>query len=302
MGTIFLAVSSIYIFILIGYSAKYFFKEKIDEKSLNLLSVYFLQVFLTFWGLLKRPIDSELLLAPLIYLGIVAIILTLTFLMARRLFADPKERSIASIAALIGNTGNLGIPVGIAVFGEESIPFTTLINLANVFIVYTLGVYFYSRGNFSITESLRNIAKLPVLWFALLALGFNFYEVGLPKEIMKVLEMGAYSSMVIQLIILGMYLHSVRLHHLNLRLIAFVNGTKFILLPALAFFLLQFAPLSTMIKGVIFMELFMPLAVANVNLSSLYGCRSEDVTALIFISSMLFLLFGFFGLSLIEQF
>ncbi len=300
MGSIFLAVISIYLFILVGYSAKYFFKEKIDEKSLNLLSVYFLQVFLTFWGLLKRPIDSELLLAPLFYLGIVVIILTLAFFMARQLFTDPKERSIASIAALIGNTGNLGIPVGIAIFGEESIPFTTLINLFNVFIVYTLGVYFYSRGHFSMRESLRNIFKLPILWFALLALGFNFYEVSLPKEIMKVLEMGAYSSMVIQLIILGMFLHSVRLRHLNLRLISFVNVTKFILLPALAFFMLQFAPFSTMIKGIIFMELFMPLAVANVNLSSLYDCRSEDVTALIFISSLLFLLFGFFGLYIIK--
>ena len=296
MGSLFLAIVSIYIFILVGYSAKHFFQERIDEKSLNLLSVYFLQAFLTFWGLLKRPLDSELLLAPLIYLAIVAIILVLTFFMARRLFTDPKERSIASVAALIGNTGNLGIPIGIAVFGEESIPFTTLINLMNVFVVYTLGVFFYSRGHFSAKESIQNIFKLPPLWFAMIALGMNYNRIELPAEIMNVLQMGAYASMVLQMIILGMYLQGVRLVHLNFRLILHVNLVKFVLLPALTLFILQFTPFSSMVKGIIFMELFMPLAVANVNLGSLYDCRPKDITALIFISSLLFLGLSFFAL------
>ncbi len=301
MGSLFLAITAIYIFILVGYSAKHFFKERIDEKSLNLLSVYFLQVFLTFWGLLKRPLDAELLLAPLVYFGIVALILILTFFLARRLFSDPKERSIASIAALIGNTGNLGIPVGIVIFGEESIPFTTLMNLMNVFIVYTFGVYFYSRGHFSVQESIKNIFKLPILWFAFLALTLNFYQVNLPIEIMRVLEMGAYASMVLQMIILGMYLQGVRLNHLNIRLIVHVNVVKFILLPTLTFFILQFTPFSSMVKGIIFLELFMPLAVANVNLGSLYECKPKDITALIFISSLLFLGLSFFALYALER-
>jgi len=300
LGSLFLAIVSIYIFILVGYSAKHFFQERIDEKSLNLLSVYFLQAFLTFWGLLKRPLDSELLLAPLIYLAIVAIILMLTIFLARQLFTDPKERSIASIAALIGNTGNLGIPIGIAIFGEESIPFTTLVNLMNVFVVYTLGVFFYSRGHFSVRESIKNIFKLPVLWFAFVALGFNYYKVALPQEIMNVLQMGAYASMVLQMIILGMYLQGVRLIHLNFRLILHVNLVKFVLLPALTLFILQFTPFSSMVKGIIFMELFMPLAVANVNLGSLYDCRPKDITALIFISSLLFLGLSFFALYAIQ--
>lgn len=44
-----------------------------------------------------------------------------------------------------------------------------------------------------------------------------------------------------------------------------------------------------MIKGIIFIELMMPLAVANVNLASLYDCSPRVVTALVFISSFVFL-------------
>lgn len=302
MGSLFLAIVSIYIFILVGYSAKHLFKEKIDQKSFNLLSVYFLQVFLTFWGLLQRPIDTQLLLAPFVYLAIIAISLILTYFLAHQLFKDTKEQSIATIAALVGNTGNLGIPLGIAVFGPESIPFTTLINLMNVFIVYTLGVFFYSRGDFSIKESVKNIFKLPVLWFAILALSLNFSGLTLPKEVMSALKMGAYASMVIQLIILGMYLHEVKLKELNMKLVIHVNAMKFLVIPLITFFLLQFTPFSSMTKGIILMEICMPLAVANVNLGSLYNCRPKDITALIFISSFLFLGFSFFALYAIKLF
>ena len=47
--------------------------------------------------------------------------------------------------------------------------------------------------------------------------------------------------------------------------------------------------LDPMIKGIIFIELMMPLAVANVNLASLYDCSPRVVTALVFLSSVLFL-------------
>ena len=60
MTSILFSVLGIYIFILVGYFAKRQFKEQMDERTITLLSVYFLQVFLTFWGLLKRPIDSTL--------------------------------------------------------------------------------------------------------------------------------------------------------------------------------------------------------------------------------------------------
>ncbi len=172
MQTLF-SILGIYLFIGVGFGAKWAFKEKIDDRTITLLSVYFLQIFLTFWGLLKRPIDTELLAAPALYLAITLMALVLMIPLAKLLFSDTKERSIATVAALIGNTGNLGIPLGIALFGEACVPYMTLINLMNVFVVYTIGVFFYSRGEFSVRDSLMNILKLPVLWAAMVAIALN---------------------------------------------------------------------------------------------------------------------------------
>jgi len=282
-------VISIYIFIVLGFSAKHIFKERLDASSINLLSVYFLQPILTLWGLLGRDINTDHLSAPFFYLAIISISALISFIVAKIFFNDQKERSIASIAALIGNTGNLGIPLGIALFGEVSIPYTTLINLSNVFVVYTFGVYFYSRGSFNTKESLMQIVKLPTIWFAILALMLNFLEIKLLPEIKQVLMMGAYASMVIQLILFGIYIRNVKLNELNLKLLTVVTAIKFLLIPILTFTLLQLSSTSEIYKSVLFMELFMPLAVANVNLSALYECRPTDVTALVLITSIIFL-------------
>ncbi|OQX59778.1 MAG: transporter [Helicobacteraceae bacterium 4484_230] len=272
MDSVIFSVFGIYIFIAVGFAAKLSFKEKIDDRTIILLSVYFLQIFLTFWGLLKRPIDSTLLYAPLMYVVIVLLTLLITFPFVKKLFKDPKERSIATVAALIGNTGNLG------------------------------GVYFYSRGSFSARTSLINILKLPILWAAMIAITLNLGGYEPSDTVDKTLQMGAYASMVVQLLLFGIYLYDVRIKTLNRMLIAWVGGIKFLLLPLLAFALLSLVDMDPMVKGILFLELIMPLAVANVNLGSLYECRPRDITALVFITSILFLGIVFVAMRIVRYF
>lgn len=296
MSSILFSILAIYIFIVIGFIAKMSFKERIDDKTVTLINVYFLQVFLTFWGLLIRPVDSTLLFAPSIYLFIVILVLLISAFVAKILFEDKKEYSIATVAAVIGNTGNLGIPLNIAIFGETSIPYTTVINLMNVFIVYTVGVYYYSRGSFDAMSSLKNIVKLPILWAAALAIVLSAYGYSPSVEIMKMLMMGAYASIVMQLFLFGIYLYGTKISEISKKLTIWVMGIKFILLPALTFLVLYFIELDSTIKGIIFIELLVPLAIANVNFASLYDCKPKVVTALVFISSLIFLGAIFIGI------
>jgi len=289
MSSIIYSILGIYIFIVMGYIAKMSFKDAIDDKTITLINVYFLQIFLTFWGLLVRPVDISLLFAPSIYLIIVVIVLIISSLIAKKLFKDSKEYSIAAVAALIGNTGNLGIPLGIAIFGEESIPYTTVVNLVNVFVVYTIGVYFYSRGSFDSKTSLKNILKLPALWAATVAIILSVNEYRPSEIVMNTLMMGAYASMTMQLFLFGIYLYGTKIKEISKSLVIWVMSFKFLVLPIVTFLVLYSIVLEPMIKGIIFIELMMPLAVANVNLASLYDCRPRVITALIFISSLIFL-------------
>ncbi|MDD2791257.1 MAG: AEC family transporter [Sulfurimonas sp.] len=289
MSSILFSILGIYSFILVGFIAKMSFKEEIDDKTITLINVYFLQVFLTFWGLLIRPIDITLLYAPSIYFIIVAFVVVVAAFGAKYLFENKKEYSIATVAAIIGNTGNLGIPINIAIFGEASIPYTTVVNLVNVFVVYTLGVFYYSRGSFDTRTSLLNIVKLPILWAAFLAIALSLYGYAPSENVLNTLMMGAYASMTMQLFLFGIYLYGTKIAEINKTLMLWVLALKFLLLPLVAFIVLSFVDLEPMIKGIIFIEIMMPLAVANVNIASLYDCSPRVVTALVFASSVLFL-------------
>ncbi len=188
-------------------------------------------------------------------------------------------------------------PLGIALFGESSVIYTTLINIANVFVVYILGVYIYSRGSFSIRESLKNIIKIPIIPASIIAILINIYGLDFPKQIENLLKMGAYGGIVLQLFLLGTFLYGIKITELDRRLLVGTLSQKFLIVPLMTLILLQFTNLSIYTKEIIFMEMMTPLAVANINLASLYNCKPKSVSTLILISTIVFIPIVF-GLSL----
>lgn len=287
-----LSILAIYVFILLGYIAKKIFKDELSERGMVILSVYFLHPIFSFWGLSTKPISLGLLQVPMYYILFSLLTILVGFIFAKLFFTDTKDRSIMTIASAINNTGNLGIPLGIAIFGEDSIIYTSMISVANTLLTYTLGVFFYSAGTSSLREAFLNIFKLPVIWFALLAMILNFSGVRIHPILFKSLEMGAYCTVVLQLIIFGMYLYGMKLGELNTKLLINVHLLKFVIMPIITAWLLFFIlPLEPFVASVLFLELIVPLAVTNVNIAALYACKPIDVASLILFTSLVFIPF-----------
>ena len=298
-----LSVLPIYFFIFLGFIAKKNLKNQIDEKSLVLLSLYFLQPIMIFWGLTKEPINYEFVISPLFFLISMGSTLFLMLLYSKIIFASKTDENIFLATALIGNTGNLGIPLGIALFGEQSVPYTSIINIANIFFMYTISIYFFARDKFSFKDSIKSIFKIPVIWFALFALLVNYYQVPIPKEFNFALEMGAYTSLTLQLIIFGTYLYSVKVKSIPWKLSLQISFVKHILLPIAGILIVvNFTNLNTMVASILIMELMMPLAVNNVNFSVIYNTKPTDVAATILISSAIFVALLYFYIEIIKFF
>ena len=286
-----------------GFIAKKKLKTQIDEKSLVLISLYFLQPIMIFWGLTKEPINYEFILSPIFFIFCMASTLLLMLLYSKFIFSSKTDENIFLATALIGNTGNLGIPLGIALFGEQSVPYTSIINIANIFFMYTISIYFFAREQFNFKQSLKSIFKIPVIWFALLALAVNYYEIPIPKEFDFALEMGAYTSLTLQLIIFGTYLYSVKIKTIPWKLSLQISFVKHILLPIIGILIIiSFTNLNSMVASILIMELMMPLAVNNVNFSVIYNTKPTDVAATILVSSAVFVLLLHFYIEIIEYF
>lgn len=256
-----------------------------------------------FWGLTKEPLNYEFIFSPIFAIVCMLSSLCLMLLYSKFIFSSKTDENIFLATALIGNTGNLGIPLGIALFGEASVPYTSIINIANIFFMYTISVYFFAREKYNFKESIKSIFKIPVIWFALFALLINYYQVPIPKEFDFALEMGAYSALTLQLMIFGTYLYSVKVKTIPWKLSLHISFVKHILLPIVGLILIiNFTDLNSMIASIIIMELMVPLAVNNVNFSVIYNVKPSDVAATILVSSAIFVLLLHFYIEIIDYF
>jgi len=270
---------------------------------LVLLSLYFFQPILIVWGLTKTPIDYELVMSPVFFLVCMLLTLFIMFLYSKFIFDEKIDENIFLATALLGNTGNLGIPLGIALFGVDSVPYTSIINIANIFFMYTFSIYFFARDNFSIFNSVKAIFKIPGIWFAILALSINYYQIPISQDIHLALEMGAYTALTIQLFIFGIYLYSVKVRFIPWKLSLHTSFAKHILLPILGIIIiLNFTNLSSFVASILIMELMVPLAVNNVNFSVLFNMRPSDVAATILVSSALFVALLYFYIQILEYY
>lgn len=288
MAQALMAIVAIYVFVLLGFGAKQIFGAQLHERTLTIVSIYLLQPFLTIWGLTRKPFDYSSLTLPLSYLALTFLALGIVLFFGYLRFSDPRDRSLLSMNATVGNTGNIGLPIVLAIYGEEALYHASLIAIANTFFVYIIGVYFYSRGQFSLKESLLNIVKLPIIWAAIFALLWSMGGVAIPSAFDHPLKMGAYAALVLQLILLGTYLCAIHAKEINPALLSWSVGGKLLFVPLLSLLLIPLLPFSILTKTVLFLQLCVPMAVNNVSLAALYDCKPEQVAAAVFVSSLLF--------------
>ena len=287
MSDLFLSISCLYILVAIGYAWKKYLSPDLNERDLSLLMMYFLSPGLVFWGFSAAPITYDIISIAFFYALIGGLALALLISLSLALKFGSRKRAILVMNNILLNTGNLGIPIGLAFLGTASLPYTTATNMVAVIISYTLGVYFYSRGTFSIKASLLNILKLPVLWMATLAIYLNLQSVVFPNAFLDFLEITGHLSIGFQLIILGVFLAAHLKPIKEATLLYITLGCKFLLIPVITLGVIKTFNLNGLVDQVLILQSLMPAAVNNLNLASLYHCRPEEVTPIVFWSSAL---------------
>ena len=281
-----LVLLSIHAFVIVGFFSKQLFADRVHAQSFVLLSIYFFQPMLVFWGFMVRPLSWDLLQVGSVFLAVLVLGGLFSFCL-RPFFGQRKDKSIVSIAGVTGNTGNVGIPLGIAFFGLDSVPYTSLMNVTAALFVFIAGTYFYSRGTYSVLDSVKNVVKLPFIWATLLAVACNYFEIRPHDSVLSLLEMGAYTAMVFQLIIFGMFLSSSKRVHFIQPLVFVVSGIKIIAMPLIAVIVLWVLKLDPFLSALICLQSLVPMANNNINLAALLKCDPDKVTGIGFVSTVL---------------
>lgn len=277
----------------LGFLAgKYF---PIKRESVAALLIYFITPAVIFSGVIKSSLSLQLIALPALFFIGAVIISSVFYLVGCIIFRDSRKNLLA-FAAGTGNTGYFGLPVILALFGEEYFAIAVLAILGFVVYENTLGYYFVARGSFSSHDALKKLIRLPAIYGFLAGLLFLILSVPVNEsfEALFVNFRGAYS--ILGMMMIGIGLSAAHHHAFDIKLILSTFFVKFIVWP-LAVALLVFIDMSYFqyfneaTYAVMLLLSIVPLASNTVAYAADLNVVPEKAALTVFLSTIFSLLF-----------
>ena len=246
--------------------------------ALSKLLMYLALPFMIFSGVVKNlSFDggSLLMLGIVTLIGIVAV-LGMFFVSAPLVKEkNPKTKGMMRFCAVFANNGFLGIPLAVAVFGEDSPVFTVLIvlNIVNNVLMYTLGAYLATgdKKNISVKKAFLN----PVLVAFVLSCVCNL--LGVAKAVPEVKTFSDHFSGIVtpvSMTVIGMKLGAIPFKTLfRSRKLYYVSFLKLILFPVVitaAMLVLKTVALGVPVESII-LGVFVAYAMPGAGLAATFA-------------------------------
>lgn len=185
------------------------------------------------------------------------------------------------------NTIFIGLPVNIAIYGEESIPFVLLYYLANTTLFWTLGVYnikktkYNSGAQFLNFQTIKKIFSPPLLGF-LIGLAMVLLDINLPGFISDTLKYVGNLTTPLSMFFIGIVISSVKLKNIKFDIYScLIIAGKFFITPFIVFMLLRIVEFPTLMQNVFILEAAMPIMAQIAVVAKHYESESEYTAWLI---------------------
>ncbi len=181
------------------------------------------------------------------------------------------------IALVVGNTGNLGLPVCLLAFGEDGLAFAMTYFAVQCVLLFSVGDAI-SSGSASVIRLLRS-PILHAIWIGVLVriLGWSA-----PAFIVETTQLLGQLVIPIMLITLGVSLAGMRASQLPSNLLW--SGIRTALAVLIAVGIAEVFQLDGVARGVLIIETVVPVAVFNYLLAVRDGRDSSEVSGLILVT------------------
>ncbi len=184
-----------------------------------------------------------------------------------------------SVAHVVGNTGNLGLPLCLLAFGDEGLAFAMAYFAVQCLLMFSLGDAIYA-GRFTWKTVLRS----PVLAAVVAGVLVRLADVSPPDIIMDTTSILSGLVIPIMLITLGVSLASLKVHHFSTCFFWSVVRTGVAIV--VAFTVAALFQLEGTARGVLIIEATVPVAVFNFLLAQKHGRDVGEVSGLILMTHL----------------
>lgn len=221
-------IAPLYLIVLLGFVAgKYF---KVDKEPIATLLIYFITPLVIFNGVATSSLNLSIVLLPLTFF-VLAVLISAIFYSMGKLLWKGTEKNVLAFTSGTGNTGYFGLPVILALFGEEYLSVAVLCIFGFLLYENSLGYYYVARGTFSSQAALKKVLGLPTLYAFMLGLLFLAGGGSIGAELSALFTnfRGAYS--VLGMMIIGLGLAGVTARSWDVRFLSMTLSAKFIVWP-----------------------------------------------------------------------
>ena len=290
---LFFKILPLYLLIFIGYIAEK--KFQINKEHIADLLIYVFGPAIVFLGTYQAGLNWQLFSLPIIFFIICTVLCFGTLPLARKVWNDGTE-NIVAFSAGNGNTGYFGIPVCLALLGEESLPIAIMIILGVSLSQDTAGFYVIARHEYTVQKVLKKLLRLPLLHAFFIGLAFNFFQIGLPITILETLKVMEGAYVPLGMMTIGFGLCGVQMKDFDLNLTVSTLSLKFIIWPLIFFAVITidkmyFQLFNDLVYQVIMIQSLTPIAANTVTFAAEMHDHPEKAALIVIISTVIALVY-----------
>lgn len=283
-------VASIFLLLLVGYGSKKLrILSESDTGVINSILVNLALPAFIFSSIHGKPLQLDMIKAPIIGIVVDVVILAAAYLVARLLKLDRTTTAGLMIAATFGNTGYVGLPVVSAVFngdGGSLLTAAMMDSFAMRTILCTVGIAVattFAGRQFDWRCTLEFV-KSPL--FVSLVIALLLRKTPMPEFLMSGIDKMGGATVPLSMISVGLNLSMGSIGKWPLGTFA-AAVLKMAVMPALMCVGVSLMRIDHSVARVAILEMAMPSAIFGGVIAGRYGANKEFVATAIFLSTLL---------------
>lgn len=217
----------------------------------------------------------QVLVIGLIYFMILPVV---AYIVVKILRVEKSKQGLFMFMTIFSNSGFMGIPVIAALFGNTGVIYAAIMTMLFNICLFTYGVFLFGLDSEEGIEINLKSLMTPGVLSSVIALILYFFRIPLPEVLISTFDYVGAVTVPLAMILIGASLTAIPMKEIvvDYSIYPFVFIRQ-ILIPLLAFPIVNYLIDDQIIKGVILLSLAMPVGTSVVMFATQYG--GDTVTA-----------------------
>lgn len=232
--------------------------------------------------------NGEVFFVLIVAIIIFTLLPIISYLLVRIMNIPIHQRGIYMFMTVFSNIGFMGFPVMKAIFGNEAVFYTAIFNMIFNFLVFTLGIVLINYGTKNQVKLKAKNLLSPGIISSLVAIFIYFVKIPIPTVLGSTFDMVGSITTPLAMMLIGSTLANINIKEVftEFRIYPYTI-IKQLLIPFIAYPILNYFITSPLVLGVALINLAMPVGNSAVLFANEYGGDVELAAKSVFITTLI---------------